>query len=339
MINTSEKRRWCLLLAVTLLTTSVSGIIHAAIQEDKNPCLNSRITYNTETLEKIVTEPDHVIKEGMDFWKNEKPLVLVQSWADEVNVRISERTWRNNIQKLADLTPEERIHYPLLQIAGAVMDQRERFLNEGIPLLCRYVPSGIEIEIPVYFVAFVPPRAFANTDGIVVSISAPYWRGNAENILNCIIHELFHIVWSHTRQRRTEIPLEDEQLYSMLNMIQNEGMATYIGYQAVESFPAHDEVDYKLLANPDDVIRLLNDLNALLQKSGTIQEDTLRSLAWKVGVTNRAYYIVGANMAQIIEEADGRQGLAQLLLEGPIAYIKRYNSLVSEDLRIHYPGE
>ena len=62
-------------------------------------------------------------------------------------------------------------------------------------------------------------------------------EGNVENILNNLTHEIFHVGYSHMRRERTEIALQDTRLYGMLDYLQNEGMATYVGYEAVSLFP------------------------------------------------------------------------------------------------------
>jgi hypothetical protein len=55
-------------------------------------------------------------------------------------------------------------------------------------------------------------------------------------------------------------------------------------------------------------------------------------------VTNRAYYIVGAHMARVIQAERGKTALVETLAKGPLSYIRLYNSLVPEDERVRVPG-
>jgi hypothetical protein len=68
-------------------------------------------------------------------------------------------------------------------------------------------------------------------------------------------------------------------------------------------------------------------------------QDDLRRLAWRVGVTRRGYYIVGAMMAKTIDAELGRDELIRTLAVGPVSFVQLYNSLVSEDRTVHYSND
>jgi hypothetical protein len=187
-------------------------------------------------------------------------------------------------------------------------------------------------------VAFIPPRAFATSEGIVIDVAANYWNGDADNILNMMIHEFFHVGYGQLRPHRTETPLVNGRLDSMVESIQNEGMAVWVAYEARVAFPAPGEVDNRLLDSPEDVADLRTALNGLFERSSTISDDQLRRQGWRIGVTNRAYYIVGAHMARVIQAERGKTALVETLAKGPLSYIRLYNSLVPEDERVRVPG-
>ena len=124
----------------------------------------------------------------------------------------------------------------------------------------------------------------------------------------------------------------------MLDALQNEGMATYVGYEAASLFPAPDEVDYRLLENPKDVARLLREVNDLFARVGTVSVEELHRLAWQKGVTDRGYYVVGAVMAQTIDSRLGRAALIGTLSQGPLSFVRTYNSLVRGEERVQIPA-
>ncbi len=322
-------------MAVPAILCAFTGSIVA--QEAKS-CLESEIVFETGTLEKIVRQPQEVLENEERFWADEKPQIYTRAWAEGVNATISYDRWRSQIRQLAELSPAERGRHRLLGVTDAIIATKGEFLAEAIPHICSYVAEDISLDIPVYFTAFVPPRSFVS-GGVVINVSAPYWRGNADNILNNLTHEIFHVGYSRMRAGRSEPPLGNDQLYGMLDALQNEGTATYVGYQAVAVFPAPGERDYRMLENPAHVRRLLGELNDLFAQVGELPQDELRRLAWRVGVTRRAYYIVGAMMAMTIDDELGRDELIRTLAVGPVSFVEVYNSLVSDDTKVHYAND
>ncbi len=305
--------------------------------QDSTLCLDSRITLETGTLEKIVRHPEQVIETGGSFWRNEKAMYYTQQWAEGVNVGIPYLRWWNRVQQLTELSEEERSQHPLLLMTDSIIAAQDAFVEAAIPHICSFFPDSTDISIPIYFTAFVPPRSFVS-GGVVINVSASYWKGDVQNILNNLTHEIFHVGYSHLRPHRTEAALDDEQLYGMLDALQNEGTATYVGYRAVDDFPAPNELDYPMLEDPDDVERLLGEINGLFSEVGAVTGDELQRLSWRKGVTDRGYYVVGAHMAQTIDSQLGRAALIETLEAGPLSFVTRYNGLVAADRQVKLPN-
>jgi tetratricopeptide (TPR) repeat protein len=121
----------------------------------------------------------------------------------------------------------------------------------------------------------------------------------------------------------------------MLSDFQNEGITTYMAYKAQAFFPAKYENDYNLLENKDTVFELLSNLNTLFKNAVSIAVDQLQKKSWELGVEERGYYVVGAYMAQIIDEKKGRDELIETILKGPITFIRTYNALVDKNKQIY----
>jgi hypothetical protein len=282
-------------------------------------CVDSRIDYDTSTLEKIIHTPEQVLRDEQGFWRDEKAQVYTEAWARNVNVTISREKWRRQVASLAEMTDEQQSRSALVRTTASIVDEKDAFLDRAIPHVCAYLPEDVRLDIPVHFTAFIPPRSMV-TEGVVINVAAPYWKDNPDNILNNLMHEMFHVGYSHLRKKRTESPLEKEILYGMLDTPQNEGIATWVGYEARSVIPAPDEIDYRILENPRKLTRLLGDVNAILAAVDTTPEAELRRLSWKKGVTGRAYYIVGAHMAERIQTRLGKDALIQTIVEGPVAF-------------------
>jgi len=300
-------------------------------------CLTSQVTFHTGTLEHLLAEPGAVLADEETFWSSEPPQRFVRQWSEGTGVAISYDRWREQVRALAELPEPDRRDHPLGRLAREVAAAGDAFLEEAVPHICGFLPAASNLGIEVHFTAFVPPRSFVANE-VVIDVGAEYWQGNVANILNNLIHEIFHVGYSKSRPGRTEAPLADAQLYEMLDALQNEGLATYVGYAAQTSFPAPGERDYPMLDSPRDVQRLRTLLNGLFALSGTTGEAQLRQWAWRRGVTMRGYYVVGAHMARTIDRQVGRDALIETIREGPASFVRAYNALVPEPERIVVPG-
>jgi hypothetical protein len=258
-------------------------------------------------------------------------------WAEGTGIDIPYDEWREQVGALSRLSDVERRNHPLTRMAREIADGGEEFLARAVPHICAYLPDGANLDIGIHFTAYVPPRSFVAGE-VVINVSADYWRGDVGHILNSIVHELFHVGYSKARDQRTERRLDDERLYGMLDALHNEGMATYVGYDAQSLFPAPGERDYPMLDDPSAVRRLRTLLNDLFALVGTARPEQIDRWSWARGVTMRGYYVVGAHMARTIESERGRQALIGTIAQGPVAFVRAYNALVSSDERVVVPG-
>ena len=300
-------------------------------------CRDAVIGFHTGTLERLMSEPEAVLAAEDRFWDSEPPQRFTQMWADANGITLARKDWRDRVQAMARLPDAERAGHPLSRLAAKITAGGDAFLAEAIPLVCGALPDQANLDIGIHFTAFVPPRSFVMGE-VVVNMSADYWAGDAGHILNNLVHELFHVGYSKTRDDRTEPPLANAQLNGMLDALHNEGVATWIGYEAQAAFPAPGERDYRLLDDPSQVRRLRRMLNGLFAQAESAKPEQLNRWAWAGGVTARGYYVVGADMARTIDTQLGRRALIKTIEQGPASFVRTYNALVSEDERLTVPG-
>ena len=155
-----------------------------------------------------------------------------------------------------------------------------------------------------------------------------------QQVLNLIVHEAYHIAFDSARSNAEPVDRTVDPLGWIAAGLQYEGMATYVGFEARDMFPAPEMEDYPMLVDPAARERLHRRLNSLLAKAAGYPPDRLQRTAWRIGVQERAYYVVGAFMAQTIDERLGRRALVETITEGPRFFIRRYNSVATEDRRI-----
>lgn len=151
---------------------------------------------------------------------------------------------------------------------------------------------------------------------------------------NLIIHELFHQGFNKCKPKMFENSSKDSVIYQIYNDLQNEGMATYVGYKALKDFPhcRNDMLkdDYKLFENNEEMNALLNKMNGVFKKTLTLREKELKDTLWQIGSTDRAYYVIGCYMSKIIDEKLGRNALIETISKGPQSFLHAYNSLVDK---------
>jgi hypothetical protein len=159
-------------------------------------CLKSRITIDTGTLERNVYDPQTVLENEETFWEEEKSQKYTKLWAEAVGYTIPFDRWREQMREWAAMPPAERENHELTRNSRAIIEGKEDFLRQALPHLCSYLPADADLNVTVRLTAFIPPYAFAWED-IVISINSPYWKGNVENILNLLVHEIFHAGYSY----------------------------------------------------------------------------------------------------------------------------------------------
>ncbi len=280
----------------------------------------------------MVYDPEWVLENEEAFWSEYLSQKYTRDWIDQVKYPMDYDQWRKTVTEWSEVPEEKRLGMDFLRNAERIIEGRQVFIDKALPHVCSYLPDDANLDISVHFTAYVPPRAFAMGE-IVINMTATYWNNNPDNILNTMVHELFHVGYSYCEELREK---EEGPLSDIIRNIHNEGVCTYIGYTAQDIFPAPDEKDYQMLDDKAEVRRHLENVNEILSKIGSLPEDELDKLSWDTGVIGRSYYVTGAHMCQVIEEKAGKDVFKQTLLDGPKSFFETYNGLGSESEKLIY---
>lgn len=65
--------------------------------------------------------------------------------------------------------------------------------------------------------------------------------------MNILLHEVYHIGYGIKRLLRSEEPLEDARAYFLLDVLHNEGLATYVAWKEGSLYPFPGFADYRML--------------------------------------------------------------------------------------------
>lgn len=306
--------------------------------------ITAEIRFNAGTVERIFADPEHVLADVEGFWEAEEAMRYARGWHSVVNVPVDWDHFRILVGQIAELTTEQRAQHPALLMTRRVMEQEQRFLDEGLPHLCSFLPGNPAVlDIRVLFAGGLRAYAFAH-EQVVIDVTSKHWHATelsisdrASHVLNLLVHECWHGGYSENQAQWTETAMQDETLHRMLVNIQNEGIATYVNYTARAIFPARAERDFQMLDDPIQAAAKLEGMNAILAQRHALDEESMRKLVWDEGVMGRAFYIGGAHMARVLDERAGRSALNDTIAAGPVSFVDRYNEVADHALRVQLP--
>ena len=306
------------------------------VQENKGnkskcPCLQSKIQFDDSSIKMLVLHPEEVFAKPDSFWASDSAYQLVKIWHHNISYPVPMEQWKGWMQALINTPIEERAKNTQLVASESMIQKAEEFNKKAFPYLCSFLPKDCpSINTTVYFTTAIMASGFQMGKSIVL------YGANADKD-NMLIHELFHQGFDSFRKN---IPVGNSHQDSLINQIygglQNEGMATYVGYKALKEFPRCRtdmlKDDYQMFENDEDVKALRNKMNELFKKAFTLGEKELKDALWQVGSIDRAYYVVGCFMARTIDEKLGRNALVETISSGPKSFLRTYNSLVDRKL-------
>ena len=243
--------------------------------------------------------------------------------------------WKNRMVDLANKVISERMGDPGYKLAKSLYKNNALFQREAVPHVEGFLPDldGIQIETTTYITAYTVPYAFMNQGNSVIDTTSPYWKGDLNFTLNEAAHELFHVGYALSHEYRKQNALKSELKNSLLEQLQNEGIATYVGYTIQDLFPCQ-EPDQVSMDDPGAVKQKIAMVNNIFRSVDTLSQEEVEKLSWDDGVMARAYYVTGGHMARTIDQGLGRRELVKTIVQGPRFFVDTYNSLVSPNEQI-----
>ncbi|MDH5791982.1 MAG: hypothetical protein OEZ44_07315 [Candidatus Bathyarchaeota archaeon] len=300
-------------------------------------CQDSEIGFDDSSIKRIFSDPEGVLEDVNGFWEREVPYKTTMEWSDATRVPIDYEGFRARLEELRGQAPEDRRRHEAYRLSERIMESAPNFRARALPHVCSYLPEGTRVDSVVRTACFIPPWAYFSREGVIINTSHRHWEDDAGMVLNIIVHELFHVGFGRYIEPIDFSKMKTrEQTIDLLSRgLQNEGMATYVAYRARQIFPSSAvDLDYTMLENRADVLRLGEKINRLLELGRSKPFGEIRDTIWQEGVRSRAYYVVGAHMAGRIEEAYGRDALVDTIVKGSRRFIEAYNGLPSDGLKI-----
>ncbi len=299
-----------------------------------------KVIIDTSSIKHIYLKTKEILHDTAAFWETDSAFKVIKQFRENQKKPVPDPKWEKNISQIAKLSKKNRRNHPHLRMALEVEDKADYFNSTSIPHVSNFLPNAdkMDFTLKVFLTAHSGAYRFMMNNDLFIDVAHERWKGSSQNILNNLVMVVFDLGFLECRGARTEKPL-DQKLYSLLEYLQSRGISTYVGYKAQDNFPAEGVEDYNLLESKADVTQLRKKLNGLFLEALTLTDKDLRKKAVEVGVRGRAYTVVGADMAKTIEEKLGLDALKDTITQGPLSFLKTYNSLVDDDKKIHDFGE
>jgi hypothetical protein len=292
------------------------------------------VNYNMESLRKLLMHTNDVLADVSTFFKEDEAFKYSMPVYTGSGGSFPEKQWKEALSKYAEDPNKKKKCQKLLEDLERELSTFERNV---IPIWKEYLPPRdyISIKSNVYFTAFAAFDAINVWDNIIINTLHPKFHMGTDYLLNGLTHELFHSGYSSCSQYRNELLLE-QKIYYLLETLHNEGLTTHVSIQACEHYPASDIEEYIILKDENTLKEMRKNLNAFFSQIDTMTTDEVMKKAWLLGVQQRGFYVIGADMARKIETLKGRKVLAETVAEGPIRFYELYNSIAKEEDKLSF---
>jgi len=325
------------ILVIAFITSLTNIIIGQNFEQDNK---DIKIFFDDSAARYVLENPEKALNIERDsIWKSFEGYRITLVWHEKSSVPVTWKVWERGLNKF--LYQDTSLIKKSLTLADSLKFKVNREQNKIAQHISSYLNEETKFDAFIYFVAFTYPYAFCvDKNKIGIDITGDEWNFDTDCILNTTIHEIYHVGFklnSPDYDKYLAIDPTNQETFISFNYayLQSEGMATFVAYKALNIFPSdYRHPDYELLENDSTVKKAIHQVNSLTEMAMTMPIDTLLQECWKLGVEERAYYVAGGYMANIIEEKYGTEFLAALVNKGSISFVKEYNLLVPDDYKL-----
>jgi hypothetical protein len=340
----SKRTLWYLLILI-ILSITISKLNAQSIKQDPNEI---NLIINDSAARYVLADLPRAFTEKDSIWKRFRGYQILTEWHKRNAVPVSDRIKAALELYKKDTTNVSRfIKTQYLDIMDSLGQSYNIYKIDISKHLLSYLPSKKGFNVNIYIIALGTCTGTTLNNDIMVDIWAGYGI-KAGYILNGIIHEVYHVGFEQYKpdfdQLTNVTPTTNRMFFrKMFNEIQNEGMATWVAYNALKNGYATLEIkksdnllsnDYFMLESDSAVKKSISQINMLIERTKFIPLDSLNKEAWEVCAMQRASYVAGAFMAKTIEVKYGREKLVDLVLKDEREFFKEYNAIVPGDYQI-----
>ncbi len=196
-----------------------------------------------------------------------------------------------------------------------------------LPLFHSYLPAGEPQSCRVIFELGRQDAMLVTNDGkAYIDVAAPAWKGDEERLWDAALRALYTCDLQQALPFADEEPSDaDEFADHVLTQVMTRGLATYVAAQGRPL--AGGASAYQVPMSRDEVSERFQDLDDLMQKASGAKPREIQILARALvadETTEHLFDVVGAYMADAIEQRLSRNELMVTVERGPRAFFKAY---------------
>jgi len=321
------KKTFLVVIALALICFNVQ-----VFGQTKGP--NITITFDTSSIEKVLLDPEEVLKDTEGFWKTEPAYVASKRFHDAYKMTIDMDAWKKQLEENAKVPKKDRKNNKYYKFIQEILAKEKEFKTKGIQFMKQYLPENTpDFTTNVIFIDTSRTGGFASEGVIVIDVTNGVSK-DANAFYNTLMHELCHQAQMVLFPKMTEIEVANKNQQSVLIHLMTDGLASYTAYKAQELYTFDTFYKYKMLEDIKVVSALPKDINDFFSQAATLSDEEYFNMQEEVGYGKEAYYVFGAYMAKMIDEKLGRKALTDTLLTGPRSFVSIYNSIASPEMKI-----
>jgi hypothetical protein len=304
-----------------------------ATTQAEGVCAQYGIQFDRSSITEMYQNPGEVLEDPVSFWTEDLAYRLVSMAPQYRGASIPPNGWVHHIERIQSLSAQDREKDRPLVRSIEILEHADTFCEHALPVILSLLPEDADLSTTVYLSAFADPSYFALRSSIVMNTDDPSYFGKTSVFFNILSHEIFHIGYFDFQPYQSEVWSDFYPTEVFLTTLQNDGLAVYTMRLLSSDYPAPAEIELLLLESKLAVNILINRVNDLLQQTAVLSEDEIMSKAFS-GINQRALYVVGAHMARTIDVTLGRDVLVETVSRGPQSFIKTYNTVAEDGMRI-----
>jgi len=172
-----------------------------AVRDTDGPADKPEVIFDISTIEKIIHNPDSVLKNVKKFWESEPVYIAAKQW-EPPGYPIHYGEFEKQVKELSTQDQNKRIQNINYKFAKEILQSVPLFKKQGMGHLLSYLPKDISLNASVLLGSYIylgdpdpkfSPTAFVVKDTIVFNVSHKSWRYQTSEILHTLTHELVHV--------------------------------------------------------------------------------------------------------------------------------------------------
>lgn len=209
------------------------------------------------------------------------------------------------------------------------IDSNTDDFSEAFEEIKEYLPIDLRLSRKLFLIVGYD-SGIVSDGNAYLNLGYTQFHKHKRELLYIAMHELHHVGYTHYNQTYSmeELKSTTDLLRIVRYATHLEGLAVYASLERRRMENGFTHRDYILLNDPARRERasseFLNILKGLEDEPERVLVDEDRDILKLMSAGDRLWYVMGAHMAELIDEKLGRKTLNQTIIEGPDSFFHAY---------------